>query len=118
MVYNDLKKNQENLKEHQKTLQQSYCFKEPGTVERLWGHLKNYIPVDQAACQPGRGTTQQDFAKKLLAEKAITNSDYIVYLLILDMSKAFNTVSRKMLFEKLDKTLERDKLEVLSILTN
>lgn len=34
------------------------------------------------------------------------------------MSKAFNTVNRKILFEKLNKILERDKLEVLSTLTN
>ncbi len=35
------------------------------------------------------------FAVKKLAEKAITSSTYHIYLLLLDMSKAFDTVSHK-----------------------
>ena len=37
------------------------------------------------------------FSMKLLAEKAITSSDYKIYILLLDMSKAFDTVNRNQL---------------------
>ena len=53
----------------------------------------------------------------MLAEKAINSSDYTIYLLLLDMSKAFDTVDRKLLFEHLEKILGKDELHLLSILT-
>ena len=58
----------------------------------------NFIPIEQAAYQHGRSTTEQVFTIKMLAEKAINASDYTIYLLLLDMSKAFDTVDRKQLF--------------------
>ena len=58
------------------------------------------------------------FAVKTLAEKAIISNDYKVYLLLLDMSKAFDTVDRKKLFEELDDILEDDELHLLSKITN
>ena len=66
-------------------------------IDRTWDHLKQHIPPDQAAYQPGRGTTEQVFAIKILAEKAIISQDYNIYLLLLDMSKAFDTVNRRIL---------------------
>ena len=53
----------------------------------------------------------------MLAEKAINSSDYTIYLLLLDMSNAFDTVDRKLLFEHLEKILGKDELHLLSILT-
>ena len=40
-------------------------------IDRTWDCLKQHIPPDQAAYQPGRGTTEQVFAIKILAGKAI-----------------------------------------------
>ncbi len=48
----------------------------------------------------------------------MTSSDYTIYLLLLDMSKAFDTVRRDTLFERLEKILQPDELHLLSILTN
>ena len=87
-------------------------------IERTWDRLKHHIPPDQSAYQPGRGTTEQVFTIKLLAEKAIISEDYTVHLLLLDMSKAFDTVNRKTLFEDLEDVLEEDELHLISILTN
>ena len=87
-------------------------------VERTWNRLKEHILPDQAAYQPGRGTTEQVFTIKLLAEKAIISDDYQIHLLLLDMSKAFDTVNRKVLFEELEEVLEDDELHMISILTN
>ena len=67
-------------------------------IEITWDHLKNYIPVDQAAYQPSKVITDQIFPIKLLAEKAIINIEYKIYLLLLDMSKEFDIVNRKTLF--------------------
>ena len=76
------------------------------------------IPKSQAAYQRGRGTTEQALALKLLIDKAITSNDYDVFILLLDMSKAFDTVNRKVLLQELNKVLQPDELHLLSILTN
>ena len=87
-------------------------------LERIWDRLEKEIPLEQAAYQSGRSTSEQVLALKLLAEKAILNSDYTIYVMLLDMSKAFDTVNRKTLFENLEKNLGKDELHMLSVITN
>ncbi len=70
-------------------------------LDRLWEHLKENLK--QSAYQPGRTTTEQVHAVKLLVEKAIILSDNTLHLLLLNMSKAFDTVDRQTLFEHLRK---------------
>ena len=60
-------------------------------LQRIWDRLSVKIPKAQAAYQTGRGTTEQVLALKLLIEKAITTTDYDLYILLLDMSRAFDT---------------------------
>ena len=71
-------------------------------LDRLWNRLKNELPTKQSAYQPGRGTTEQVHAVKLLADKAIIPSDFTIHLLLLDISKAFDTVDRTKLFDHLE----------------
>ena len=87
-------------------------------MDRIYNRLSPFIPPEQAAYQPGRSTTEHIHAIKLLAEKAVISNDYKIYLLLLDMSKAFDTVNRKILFENLEQILEADELHLLHILTN
>ena len=87
-------------------------------IRRTWNRLKKHIPLEQSAYQPGRSTTEQVFAVKILAEKAILGSDYKLHLLLLDMSKAFDTVDQKMLFEELEEILDNDEIHLLSKITN
>ncbi len=87
-------------------------------IKRIWERVSANIPTDQAAYQPGRGTTEHVFAVKLITEKAILSSDYTVFLLLLDMSKAFDTVDRGKLFNHLEQILEPDELYIMSRLTN
>ena len=55
------------------------------------------ILPSQAAYRAGRSTAEHVFAAKVLVEKAITSANYPIHLLILDMSKAFDTVNRSTL---------------------
>ena len=80
--------------------------------------MSERVPKSQAAYQKGRGTTEQVLALKILIDKALTSTDYDLYILLLDMSKAFDTVNRKQLMSDLQKILEPDELHLLSILTN
>ena len=57
-------------------------------------------------------------AVKLLAEKAINSNDYKIFLSLFDMSKAFDTVNRRKLFEHLERILNPDELHLLSVITN
>ena len=74
------------------------------------------IPQMQAAYQQGRSTTEMVFIFKVLAEKAITSKDLESTLLLSDMSKAFDTVKRKDLFEILKEVLNDDELHVINLL--
>ena len=85
-------------------------------IQRTWDKFATKIPPEQAAYQSGRSTTEQVYTIKMLVEKAINASDYSIYILLLDMSKAFDTVDRK-LFKYLEEILEADELHLLSILT-
>ena len=86
-------------------------------IKRITGRALQYIPKTQAAYQSGRSTTEHVFAIKLLAEMAITSKDLTIYLLTLDMSKAFDTVNRVKLFTILRTFLEDDELHIIKVLT-
>ena len=85
-------------------------------IRRCWDRLSTEIPREQAAYQHGRSTTEQVFSVKVLAEKAITSSDFSVYLLVLDMSKAFDTVNRASLLSDLQNILQDDELHLFHLL--
>ena len=61
--------------------------------DRIIDRLDTEIPISQAAYRTGRSTTEHVFATKLLVEKAATSYNYPIHLLMLDMSKAFETVN-------------------------
>ena len=75
--------------------------------------MKNHIPLSQAAYQKGRSTTEQVFTIKILAEKAIASESFDIFLLFLDMSKAFDTVNRSKLMEILKNILTPSKLHMM-----
>ena len=87
-------------------------------LDRTWQRMEKKIPKSQAAYQRGRGTTEQVLALKILIEKAIISTDYDLHILLLDMSKAFDTVNRKTLLTDLQSTLDPDELHLLAVLTN
>ena len=87
-------------------------------VRRTSQKLSNKIPITQAVYRAGRSTTENVFTFKVPAEKAITSKDYETHLLMLDMSKVFDTVQRKSVFDELQEILPEDELQMLYILIN
>ena len=81
-------------------------------MERCWNRIKQQLPTDQAAYQPGRSTTEQVFSIK-----AISSNDFKIYLLLIDMSKAFDTVNRNKLFTILEEFLSEDEMYLVYLLT-
>ena len=69
--------------------------------QRIIDQIDREIPPSHAAHRAGRSTTEHVFAMKILAEKAITSQEYTIFLLVLDTSKAFAAVNRKLLLEDL-----------------
>ena len=70
------------------------------------------IPIQQAAYRKGRSTTEHVFATKLIIERIMSTENEKVHLLLLDMSKAFDTIKRKTLILELQKILEPDKIHL------
>ena len=72
-------------------------------INRIQEKSENRIPLSQAEYRAGRSTTEHVFTCKILAEKAITSECYETTILLLDMSKAFDTVKRNNLMDYLKK---------------
>ena len=85
-------------------------------INRLSKKINEYIPITQAAYRPGRSTTELIYTFRTLAEKAITTQNYQIHLLMLDMSKAFDTVQRNRLFQNLIEFLNLDELHIIKIM--
>ena len=85
-------------------------------INRISDRILNHIPASQAAYQRNRSTTEHVFAFKLLTEKAIISEDYSIFILLMDMSKAFDTVNRTTLMEDLKNIIDTDELHMVKIL--
>ena len=73
-------------------------------LNRLFRHVVSIgiIPESQCGFYPGRGTTDMNFAIRLLQEKCRLYSEDL-YLLFIDLTKAFDTVNRQALWPILQK---------------
>ena len=87
-------------------------------INRTYETISCYIPPSQAAYQPGRSTTENVFAIKLIIEQAISTLDSDVHLLLLDMSAAFDCVDRSKLLDDLGRILSDDILFLTAVLVN
>ena len=86
-------------------------------IKRISKRLhEKIIPVTQTAYTSNRSTTELVFTFKVLAEKAITSIGYETNLLLLDMSKAFDTIKRDLLIEDLKEVLNNDEIHLVALL--
>ena len=86
------------------------------TLGRVVDKFKTRIPKTQAAYQEGRGTTEYVFICKVLAEKTRTSENYDIVILLLDMSKAFDTVRRNSPLQQLKQIIGKDEPNIIKIL--
>ena len=73
------------------------------------------ILLSHTAYRKGR-TTEHVFAMKILCEKAITSCDYSTHILLLDMTKAFDTINREHLYKLLSDIIDPDELSIMNII--
>ena len=85
-------------------------------MNRINSRLDSAIPMSQAAYRKNRSTTEHVFATKLIIERTISSMDESVYLLLLDMSKAFDSIQRNTLIEDLKNVLNLGELHLIRIL--
>ena len=73
-------------------------------LNRLFKHIVDIgiIPESQCGFYPGRGTTDMNFALRQVMEKCRLHSEDL-YLLFIDLTKAFDTVNRPGLWAILEK---------------
>ena len=87
-------------------------------ISRIYSRIDNKINITQTAYRRGRSATENNFTFKIIAEKAISTSNEEVNVLLFDMSKAFDRVSRNMLIEDLKNIVDDDELHILNIMIN
>jgi len=85
-------------------------------LNRIEKKLDKDIPISQAAYRKGRSTTGNVFTFKILAEKVIIEDNAEIHLRLLDMSKAFDNVSRENLINDLKEILQEDELHIVKLL--
>ena len=85
---------------------------------RIKPKMEKKIPYSQAAYESGRSPTEHVFAIKMVAERAVNTEHEEVHLLLLDMSKAFDTINRKILLEDLSEVIDEDELHIIQIMLN
>ena len=85
-------------------------------VKRTFKTIRNEINITQAAYSPGRSTTELVYTFKTLIEQAICAENLNIHILLLDMSRAFDTIDRGILLKDLKDLLEPDILHLVSLL--
>ena len=85
-------------------------------MKRINSRLDSAIPMFQAAYRKNRSTTEHVFAAKLIIERTISSTDETGYLLLLDMSKAFDSIQRNTFIEDLKNVLNQDELHLIRVL--
>ena len=76
-------------------------------IRRIGNRILKEIPPSQAAYKAGRSTTEQVFVFRSMAEKAITSNNHTIDILMMDMSKAFDTVKRNTLMSDLENIFQK-----------
>ena len=85
-------------------------------VRRSFDTIREEISITQAAYSPGRSTTELVYTFRALIEQAICAEDLSIHILLLDMSRAFDTIDRGILLNDLKDLLEPDLLHLVSLL--
>ena len=87
-------------------------------MKRMKTRIQNVIPKCQTAYQSGRSTTEQTFAMKVAAERTITSQNEKLHMIMVDMSKAFDSINCKELLNDFQKIINIDELHIIQLMLN
>ena len=87
-------------------------------MKRIEHKIDKEIPITQAAYRQKRSTTEHIFSTKTVIERTISAKNETVYLILLDMSKAFDSINRKVLIDDLRPIINHDELHIIKLLLN
>ena len=85
-------------------------------MKRINLRLDSAISISQATYRKNVSTTEHVFATKLIIERTIPLTDDTVYLFLLDISKAFNSIQRHPLIKDIKTFRNQDELHLIRIL--
>ena len=81
-------------------------------MRRIGDRQDGEIPPTQAAFRKHRSTAEHVFATKMVIERTISAKNDTSHLLLLDMTKAFDSINRQLLVEDL-KSIDSDELHLI-----
>ena len=87
-------------------------------TNRIKDRLEAEISPSQAAYKPNRSTAEHVFTSKWIIERTMIPRNESVHLIMLDMSKVFDSINRNQLIEDLQNTIETNELHIISALAN
>ena len=87
-------------------------------INRIKDRVEAEITLSQTAYRPSRSTTKHVFTSKMIIKRTITARNKSAHLIMLDMSKAFDSINRNQLIEDLCNTIETNELYITSTLLN
>ena len=70
-------------------------------MKRIKHKVDVETPHSQAAYRKNRSTTEHVLAAKLIIDRTLTAKNETIYIILLDMSKAFDNVNRRILMDDL-----------------
>ena len=85
-------------------------------MKRIKHKLDVETPHSQAAYRKNRSTTEHVLATKLMIDRTLTAKNETIYIILLDMSKAFDNVNRRILMDDLQQTINADELHIVNTL--
>ena len=87
-------------------------------MQRIRDRLDQKIPNSQSAYRSGRSGTEHVFAAKITVERTLAEKDGEIHIIMLDMSKAFDSINRKTLLEDLSEIIDEDELHIIQLMLN
>ena len=82
-------------------------------MDRVGSRLDHETSITQTAYRKERSTTEHIFAAKMAIERPTNARNETLHLVLLDMSKAFDSIKRKDLIEHLQHTIAADELHIM-----
>ena len=82
-------------------------------IDRVGSRLDHETPITRIAYRKERSTTEHIFAAKMAIEQITNARNETLHLVLLDMSKAFDSIKRKDLIEHLQHIIAADEPHIM-----